>query len=224
MVGFAFLNITGRDESYVFQGDRYIRYQWTPGTGNDKITYGPTETHKEWASLKEAGFNYIDAILPIPGHDHRAYFFCGDKYARIEYVPGAPGDKILGGVRSVHENWASIKKAGFTSIDGALPVPGRPNEVYIFSGPQYCRIRYTELKNDDELLDGPKPITVGWSVLGFDSIDTVFARPGTERGAYFFNGAEYCQLNVVVGGKDEHVSGPREIASYWPGLVKAGFY
>lgn len=223
MVGIAVLNITGRDESYVFQGDRYIRYQWTPGTTKDKITYGPTETHKEWASLEEAGFGWIDAILPIPGHDHRAYFFCGDKYVRIEYVPGAPGDKILGGVHPISD-WPSLVKAGFSSIDGALPVPGKPDEVYFFSGQQYCRTKYTEGKIQDELLDGPKPITTGWSALGFDSIDTVFPRPGTDRGAYFFNGGEYCQLNVVVDGKDEHVSGPREIASFWPGLAEAGFY
>ncbi|CAE6489651.1 unnamed protein product [Rhizoctonia solani] len=224
MVGLAALNITGRNETYFFQGDRYIRYKWTPGTTDDEITYGPTETHKEWASLKEAGFGWIDTVLPIPGHDHRAYFFCGDKYARIEYVPAAPGDKILGGVRPIKGNWLSLDKAGFTSLDGALPVPGRPDEVYFFSGLQYIRVRWTEGKIDDELLDGPKPITVGWGAMGFDSIDTVFPRPGTERGAYFFNGSEYWQANVVVGGKDELVSGPREIATYWPGLAKAGFF
>ncbi|KAG9082775.1 hypothetical protein FRC07_014111, partial [Ceratobasidium sp. 392] len=190
----------------------------------DGISYGPTEFVKEWASLKEAGFSQIDAILPIPGHEHRAYFFSGSKYARIEYVPGAPGDKILGGVRSISDNWASLKKAGFDHVDGALLVPGKSDEVYIFSDEKYVRLRFTEGKNDDELLDGPKAITTGWSVIKFKSTDTIIPRPGNDQNAYIFSGDKYVQINVVVGGYDELISDPRDVASYWLSLKKAGFY
>ncbi|KAJ1305873.1 hypothetical protein OPQ81_010595 [Rhizoctonia solani] len=224
MAGVAALNIANTNETYFFQGDRYVKFRWTPGTTDDQITYGPTEFVKEWASLKETGFTHVDAILPIPGHDHRAYFFSGDKYARIEYVPGAPGDKILGGVRPIKGNWLSLEKAGFTSVDAALIVPGTTDQAYIFSGDQYCRIKFTEGQINDELLDGPKPITVGWSVTKFKDFDTIFPRPGSKDGAYIFSGAKYVQIKVVVGGYDELVSDQRDIDAYWPALVKAGFY
>ncbi|CAE6413906.1 unnamed protein product [Rhizoctonia solani] len=224
MVGRAALNITGTDESYWFKGDKYVRYKWTPGTTTDSISYGPTEFVKEWASLKEAGFPQIDAILPVPGQDRRAYFFCGDKYARIEYVVGAPGDKILGGVRPIKGNWLSLDKAGFSSVDGALMVPGSNDQAYVFSGEQYCRIKFTEGQINDELLDGPKPITVGWSVMKFSSVDTIIPRPGNNQNAYVFSGDKYVQIKVNVGGYDELISDHRDVAPYWPGLHKAGFY
>ncbi|KAG8762388.1 hypothetical protein FRC11_009618 [Ceratobasidium sp. 423] len=224
MAGVTATNITGTNQSYFFQGDRYVKIEWTPGKTDDKIVYGPTEFVKEWASLKEAGFGWVDAILPIPGHDHRAYFFSGDKYARIEYIPGGPGDKILGGVRPIKGNWLSLEKAGFTSVDSALIVPGTKDQAYIFSGQNYCRIKFTEGQINDELLDGPKPISVGWSVTKFTDFDITLPRPGSGNGAYIFSGADYVQLKVVVGGYDELVSDQREIATYWPSLVKAGFY
>ncbi|CAE6455614.1 unnamed protein product [Rhizoctonia solani] len=224
MVGRAATNITGTNQSYFFKGDKYAKIKWTPGKTDDEISYGPTEFVKEWASLKEAGFSQVDAILPIPGHDHRAYFFSGSKYARIEYVPGGPGDKILGGVRSIADNWASVKKAGFDHIDGALAVPGATDQAYIFSGEKYIRIRYTEGKNDDELLDGPKAITTGWSVAKFKSIDTIIPRPGNDQNAYIFSGDKYVQIKVNVGGYDDLISDQRDVAPYWPSLHKAGFY
>ncbi|KAG9080827.1 hypothetical protein FRC06_006118 [Ceratobasidium sp. 370] len=224
MVGRAALNITNTNQTYFFKGNKYVKIHWTPGTSDEGISFGPTEFVKQWESLKQTGFTQIDGIMPIPGHDHRAYFFSGSKYARIEYVPGAGGDKIIGSVTAISDGWPSLAKAGFDHVDGALIVPGTPNEAYIFSGEQYCRIRFTEGSTNDELLDGPKPITVGWSVMKFKEIDTIIPRPGSENGAYVFSGDQYVQLKVVVGGHDELVSGQRDVAPYWPSLKKAGFY
>ncbi|KAF8601636.1 hypothetical protein BDV93DRAFT_585062 [Ceratobasidium sp. AG-I] len=224
MVGRAATNITGQNQSYFFKGDKYVKINWTPGTTDDTIAYGPTEFIKEWASLKETGFKQIDAILPIPGHDHRAYFFSGDKYARIEYVPGAPGDKILGGVRSIKDNWASVAKAGFDHLDAAIMVPGTTDQAYILCGEQYCRINFREGKNDDELLDGPKAITTGWGAMKFKSVDTIIPEPSTTHGAYAFCGDQYARMKIVVGGYDDLVTGPKDVAPYWPSLKKAGFY
>jgi len=225
MVGRAATNITGTKQTYFFKGNQYVKINFgTPGQTDDTIAYGPTEFVKEWASLKETGFSRIDAILPIPGHDHRAYFFSGSKYARIEYVPSAGGDKVLGGVRSIAENWASIKKAGFDHVDAALPVPGTTDQAYIFSDDQYARIRWTELKNDDELLDGPKPITTGWGKTGLNSFDTIIQVPGSDKDTYVFSYNQYSRINLVVGGNDELITGPKDVAPYWPSLKKAGFY
>ncbi|KAG8742106.1 hypothetical protein FRC12_015443 [Ceratobasidium sp. 428] len=224
MVGRAALNIANSNQTYFFKGDKYVKIHWTPGSTDEGISYGPTEFVKEWASLKETGFTQIDGILPIPGHDYRAYFFSGSKYARIEYVPGAPGDKIIGAVRSISDGWPSLAKAGFDRVDGALLVPGKPDEAYIFSGEKYARIRFTEGSTNDELLGGPKAITTGWSVIKFKSIDTIIPRPGTDNGAYIFSENKYVQLKVVVGGYDELVSDQRDVAPYWPSLKEAGFY
>ncbi|CAE6417055.1 unnamed protein product [Rhizoctonia solani] len=223
MVGRAAINITGHNQSYFFKGDKYVKINWTPGNTDDTIQYGPTEFAKEWPSLKEAGFNQIDAILPIPGHDHRAYFFCGGNYARIEFTPGG-GDKIVGsGVHTIEGAWPSLKKAGFKHVDGALLVPGRADEAYIFSGEQYCRVKFKEGQTDDELIGGPRDIAGVWSASGFKTIDTIIPRPGNDANAYLFCGDNYAQVKVNPGGSDELV-GRHTCAGGWPSLHKAGFY
>ena len=127
-------------------------------------------------------------------------------------------------MRSIADNWASIKKAGFDHVDGALAVPGSADQAYIFSGGQYIRIRYTEGQNNDELLDGPKAITTGWSVIKLKSIDTIIPEPGSAQGAYAFSGSQYVRFKIVVGGYDELITGPKDVPPYWPSLQKAGFY
>lgn len=223
MVGRAALNVTGTNQTYFFFDDKYVKIHWTPGTVREGIDYGPTEFAKEWASLKEAGFQWIDAILPIPGHDHRAYFFCGTQYARIEFTPSTPGDKILGGVRSIAD-WTSLKKAGFTHVDAALMVPGTKDQAFFFRDDQYCRVSFYEGYGGDQLLDGPKPITSGWSQIQFSSIDTVVPQHGSDKGAYAFSNSKYVHFNAGVGGCDELIAGPRNIPPFWPTLKQAGFY
>lgn len=104
MPGRGACNIASKNQSYFFKDDKYVKITWTPGNSDDTIAFGPTQFAKQWTSLKETGFDRVDAILPVPGYDRRCYFFCGDKYARIEYVVGGPGDQILGGVRSIKAN------------------------------------------------------------------------------------------------------------------------
>jgi len=223
MVGCGVINITGQNSSYWFNGSNYAKISWTPGTTDDSIAFGPTTFASQWSSLRASGFSQIDAILAIPGYDYRAYWFSGSKYMRVEFAPDA-GDKMIGSVRAISDGWPSLAKAGFDHVDAAFPVPGTPGQAYIFCGEQYCRISFTEGQTNDQLLDGPKPITTGWSVTGFKSFDTIVPRPGTSNGAYVFSGSKYCQINIVVGGYDEVVSDQRDVATYWPSLHKAGFY
>ncbi|EUC56459.1 hemopexin domain protein [Rhizoctonia solani AG-3 Rhs1AP] len=142
------------------------------------------------------------------------------RQAGFDRAPGGPCDKILGGVR----NRLSLAQAGFNCVDGALMVPGSKGQAYIFSGEQYCRIRFIEGQTNDRLFDGPKPITVGWSVMKFNKIDTIIPRLGSDNGCYVFSGDKYVQLKVVVGGCGELVSDQRDVAPYWPLSHKAGFY
>ncbi|KAG8726109.1 hypothetical protein FRC12_023700, partial [Ceratobasidium sp. 428] len=130
----------GDNTSYFFKDNKYVKIQWTPGYGGDKVTYGPTEFAKEWSTLRETGFTHIDAILPIPeAKDYTAYFFCGEKYARIHFTPSQPGDQVLGGVRTITSNWKSLAKAGFEHVDAAMIVPGTTDQAFIFSGNEFCR-------------------------------------------------------------------------------------
>jgi hypothetical protein len=224
MSGRAALNIEGTNETYFFKGDKYVKIKWTPGTSDgESISYGPTEFVKEWDSLKQTGFKQIDAILPLP--DNTAYFFSGKQYARIKYFPGAPGDHIIGSVRTITDAWPSLKKAGFETVDAALNTPGRPGQAYIFSSEKYVRVQYQQGVSDDTIVDGPKAISAGWHSLPFKSLDTVIPRPGNDQNGYFFSGSKYVQLKLNVGNADDEIiSGEREVAEYWPSLKKAGFY
>lgn len=54
---------------------------------------------------------------------------------------GATDDYIIDGPKSIHDNWPSLKQAGFKTVDAALPNPSKHDEAYIFSGDQYALIK-----------------------------------------------------------------------------------
>ncbi|KAB5588700.1 Albumin-2 [Ceratobasidium theobromae] len=225
MVGRGALNIAGHNQTYFFHGDKYVKINWSPDQGGDSIQYGPTEFAKEWPTLKEAGFAQVDAILPIPGHQYRAYFFCGSHYARIDFTPSEPGDKILGGVHPIHGYWRSLEKAGFTTVDGAIQVPGHSDQAYFFSGEHYVRVRWTEGVVNDELLEGPTPIKYLWPQTGFDQIDTIIPWPGQHDGAYIFSGDYYVRVRSIDSSGDHTPPHQNAVVSRsWSSLHKAGFY
>ncbi|KAG8705678.1 hypothetical protein FRC08_001516 [Ceratobasidium sp. 394] len=228
MAGRAALNVSATD-TYWFKGDKYTMIRWRPDTIEGQgVVFDPRPFAgpRGWSSLKQSGFTRVDAIMPLPdraGRDPRAYFFCGSKYILVEYVPESR-DELIGSVMNISDGWPFLATADFNRVDGALLVPGRTDEAYIFSGEKYCRIRLTENATNDELLDGPKLITTGWSVMNFNQIDTIIPRPESENGAYVFSGGKYVQLKVAVGGTDQLVSNQRDVAADWPALKQAGFY
>jgi hypothetical protein len=50
---------------------------------DDYIISGPKVIVNEWPSLREAGFESVDAILPHPKDNSEASFFSGQKYALV---------------------------------------------------------------------------------------------------------------------------------------------
>ncbi|QRV97889.1 hemopexin domain protein [Ceratobasidium sp. AG-Ba] len=226
MVGRAALDIPGRgyNQLYFFKGSKYAKINWNSRHDEQSLAAVPTQFANDWHSLKEAGFTQIDAILPIPGTDHRAYFFSGSQYARIGFVPGTAGeDQIYGGVRPIAENWKSLAKAGFGHLDAALLVPNSQNQAYFFSGEKYCRVSFQEgSQEDDELLDGPKSISEGWPAIPFHSIDAIFPEPRTHINFYVFSGTKYAKIVIGEGGKQELITGPTDVAPDWPALHEAG--
>lgn len=228
MVASAALNVPNTNyETYFFKDDEYIKVKWTPGVGGgDSVTYGPAKFADDSPSLKATRFSCVDAILPIPGHEQRAYFFRGTHYARIDFFPGDPSKDKLHNCSPIAQNWASLKKAGFDHVDGAIMATDSTTEAVFFSGEKYCRVSFKEGSFDDELLDGPRDIATDWPSTGFKSVDVIVPRPGgpTDR-AYVFSGPYYVQTEVTTKGERKVISDPRDVASWWKGsLGAAGFY
>lgn len=229
MVYRAALNVANTShETYFFKFNKYVRVHWTPGVGGgDSVVHGPANFAEDSPAMNETGFDHIDAILPIPGYDRRAYFFSGDSYARIDFYPDDhTKDKFINHVNKISEYWASLKEAGFNFVDGALLVPGTTDQAFFFSEDKYCRISFREGHKDDKLLEGPKLISSGWSAMGFPAIDTIIPRPGSSTDhAYIFYDKDYIQTQVTSEGEGALTSKPRNVASWWKeSLGKAGFY
>jgi hypothetical protein len=103
-------------EAYFFSGTQYARIKVIPGTLDDYIITGPKNIVDYWPSLKKAGFNTINSVLPSPRGNGEVYFFSGTKYALIgKVIPGTLDDYIIFGPNSVAEYWPVLgpKGAGF---------------------------------------------------------------------------------------------------------------
>ncbi|KAK4188306.1 Hemopexin-like domain-containing protein [Podospora australis] len=157
------------DQVWIFSGNKYITYRFTPGTtGNDKVLYGPSTFKAGWPTLIKAGFETIDVALPVPGQKDEAYFFSGNSYVKVKLAPGKPQDQeITFGPAKIADEWKTLAQAGFSTIDAAIPVPGKEGEAYFFSGSQYCKIKWTPGTSKEELTWGPKPLLEGWKTLAW---------------------------------------------------------
>jgi Hemopexin len=90
-------------EAYFFRGTKYVRiHVW-----DDKVVYGPKTISDTWPGLTEAGFDTVDAILPIANTHGDAYFFSGTNYAKITVVAGAP-DKVKYGPKPIASTWKTL--------------------------------------------------------------------------------------------------------------------
>ncbi|KAG8739958.1 hypothetical protein FRC10_004957 [Ceratobasidium sp. 414] len=206
----------------------YARVDWTPGQ-RDTLAYGPTEFANDWKSLRDAGFSQIDAILPIPDEVYEAFAFSGTQFCRIRYLVEQNDDVLLSSVSSITPHWASLTKAGFDHVDGAMVVPGTTNQAFFFSGSKFCRVSFNAGSGQsDELLEGPREVSERWTKLGFQTIDTMIPSPYTALStlthAYAFSESQAAHINLVPGGDVDVLTGPIGAAAYRPSLHDAGFY
>ncbi|KAG8752766.1 hypothetical protein FRC11_008039 [Ceratobasidium sp. 423] len=221
MTGQACLHIAGETRSYFFKGGEYVIIKWAPNEMDDEVTYRST---KLWSSLRDLGFESVDAVLPIPNHTNRAFFFSGSKYADIEYKPGRNDDNVIAS-GSIDKGWPALHRAHFNHIDGALNVPGKPDEAYFFSGDSYCRVRFSLEATKTDIFDGPKSISEGWPfmTLSTNKIDMIFPFPRSEDRVYVFSGDHYHRMKI--GRNEDDVRGEyRTVTGGWPSLKEAGFY
>ncbi|KAL2139576.1 hypothetical protein VTI28DRAFT_4948 [Corynascus sepedonium] len=149
-------------EIYFFRGTKYIRIKLDPNTLDDSVVYGPASIAQKWTTLHSHGFETVDAILPVPGHENEAYFFSGNRYIRIKFVPSTSKESVIYGPASITEHWLSLSEANFDTVDAALPVPGEKYQAYFFSGSQYVRVKYQPNSTPDSIVYGPRRITEYW--------------------------------------------------------------
>ncbi|ODM21111.1 hypothetical protein SI65_04164 [Aspergillus cristatus] len=130
----------------------------------------------------------VDAAYRIPGRD-QLYIWSGRQYARIEFNQGTP---------------AQAPQTSASSVDTVVPVPDHKDQLYVFFGGRYLKIKIDDNLNDTSVNSGARTIPSGWKSLekaGFDTVDAAVVVPGTANQLYFFPGLEG-----------------------WPNLVEAGFY
>ncbi|KAH6633877.1 Hemopexin-like domain-containing protein [Chaetomium sp. MPI-SDFR-AT-0129] len=215
------------NEVYFWHGNNYAKIRFTPSTNDDEIVFGPAKVTSHWKTFAQAGFTTVDAAVPVPGFPRQVYFFSGTRYVRVEYKAGTSEEKIVYGPYPITEQWPSLVKAGFDTVDAILPVPGEPNQAYFFSGNQYAKIKFEAGTKNDEVLYGPTKITSEWKTLneaGFDKIDAAFPVPGHEGQAYFFSGSQYVKIEFVPSSSTEKILfGPKRTYEYWKTLASWGW-
>jgi hypothetical protein len=213
---------------YFFRGVWYTNIQVNPGSLTDKVTSGPSKFAVNWDTLVKAGFDTVDAVVPVPDRKNEAYFFSGTRYVRIRYVPGTYKEDIVFGPKRIVDEWKTLAKAEFDTVDAVLPVPGQKNKAYFFSGNKYAQIRFAPDSPDEEIVFGPKRIVDEWKTLGqagFDTIDAVIPVPGFEKQAYFFSGSQYVRIQFEPNAAEPEkiITPPTRIATKWKSLASWGW-
>lgn len=150
--------------AYFFSGDHYIRVDGIRvGENSDNLAVKPTPIHSNWRSIKEAGFDIIDAVLPMG--DGVAYFFSGNKYIRVSSIAVGKNTDILDvKPTEIVNGWPSLKEAGFKSIVAVLSIGD--SDAYFFSGSQYVRVKDIVIgKGGDKMVNKVYEVTDNWPSL-----------------------------------------------------------
>lgn len=154
-------NPDNTDEAYFFSGSRYVLINVT----RNSIVHEPKQILTEWPSLRQAGFTTVDAVLPNPDDEGEAYFFSGERYVLVKIRPGTRNDFIVNGPKVTRTEWPSLRQAGFSVVEAAIPHPTENEQAYFFSGDQYVLINVKPGTNQDSIVNGPKDVATNWPSL-----------------------------------------------------------
>ncbi|KAG5551738.1 hypothetical protein RHGRI_009974 [Rhododendron griersonianum] len=206
------------NEAYLFMKDEYLRYDYSPGSTNDKVLNGPLRISEGYPSLKNTAFAEpgIDCAFGSH-HEDEAFIFSGNLCARFNYAPGTTDGKIIQGPMTIIEMFPFFKGTVFESgVDSAFESTVI-DEAYLFKGNQQALINYND----------PHLIAIRYITEGFVSLkDTIF-ETGIEAAfashrpneAYLFKGDSYARFNFAPHTTHDYVIGDvRKILPYWPPL------
>lgn len=160
----AVLRVPGhRTEYWVFAGARYLRLRVADnGAYDDTLVAGPAPISDWDGAFEGLPGEGIDAVMPVPDDPEQVWVFSGDRYVRTRLDGEQPGGKVEVGPSRV-DSWKNTfgRVPGFrTGIDEAMPVPGKPNQFWVFAGSRYMRIGVTDGEYADTLLQGPRPLDI----------------------------------------------------------------
>ena len=228
--------------AYFFADTRFVRVNIANNNDvTDTMGEGGVQLIVEaLPALHKVQFPTVDAAIPVPGYDDEVYFFCNEKYCRINIKTNA----VVTEARTIVDYWLSLKEAGFTTVDAGLTIG---KKAYFFRGSQYIRVLINP-GSYDELEVPPKPIVDGWQSLkdaGFDSVDAALRSTRDDNEVYFFKGDKYAKIIANWGmsppplftltatdrrmcetdnGTDTLAFPTEIVKEHWPSLVEAKFY
>ncbi|WVY97745.1 hypothetical protein V8G54_029896 [Vigna mungo] len=151
---------TEGSEAYIFSARNCAYIDYAPNTGNDRILVGPTTIAEMFPGLKNTVFaEGVDGAFRST-IDKEVYIFKGNHYTRIFYDTKIPGD-----IADITEGFPVLKGTIFENGIDACFSSHVENEVYLFKGDEYVRMKVTPHATNDTLVGDVTPIVEGWPSL-----------------------------------------------------------
>ncbi|MFD0399821.1 glycosyl hydrolase family 18 protein [Kitasatospora sp. NPDC127121] len=178
----------------------------------------------------------IDAAVSVDDWDARVILFNGPNF---QYMSGDIGGRDWawapdGKPSSIAQACPALLGTGFAAgVDAAVRLPDYPEDLLLFRGDQYLRLRLATDSFGVRHLEGcsavTRPIAIGDAfkplkgTVFANGVDTAVSVTGSQL--YFFKGDQYVLVQVDIGGTgDKIVNGPKTIADNWSALKAAGFF
>ncbi|MFI7102611.1 serine/threonine protein kinase [Streptomyces sp. NPDC050161] len=148
------------NQYWVFSQNQYIRMEVadSPPYG-DTLTAGPFPI-SDWAhAFRGLPPDHIDAVMPVPKTPNLVWVFSDGQYVRTELNgDGKPGGTVQRGPVET-KLWTFGSPQRFNGrIDAAMPLPGKPDQYWVFSGTQYMKIQVTNYQYADKVLQEPEQL------------------------------------------------------------------
>ncbi|XP_014513242.1 albumin-2-like [Vigna radiata var. radiata] len=152
---------TEGSEAYIFSNKTCAYIDYAPNTGNDRILVGPTTIAEMFPDLKNTVFaEGVDGAFRST-RDKEVYIFKGNQYARIDYNT----KKLTQRFYEISEGFPVLKSTIFENGIDACFASHLENEVYLFKGDEYVRMKADPHGSQDTLLGDVTLIVEGWPVL-----------------------------------------------------------
>lgn len=192
-------------KSYLFNYDRYVRYDPTKG----RIDRGyPKETRRVW---KDFPFHRVDAAF-YHGPRKKIYVFQNDQYARLDAVTFSMDS---GYPKKTAQHWRGMS---LDTLEGAFWYPEN-NKIYFFSKDTYIRFDVKTSRADPGY---PKNIRRYWKGVPYDHVRGCYYNPLNKR-VYFFDRNEYVRYNPKISNVDKGY--PAAVPENFHGMpTKNGMY